>query len=293
MFTRSSSSPHILCLLTCVTAVAGWGGPIVVSASNDATALVNAMLSSGSGISVVAGSQLYIGASDASGTFSGGTGIIPFDSGVVLTTGTAGFIVGPNSDGGFSVDNEAAGDAQLTTIAGNDTQNASILQFQFIPTGNTISFQFVFGSEEYNEFVDSQFNDVFAFFLNGVNIALIPGTSTPITINTVNNNQNSQFYTDNEAGALDTQLDGLVGVKNAVFAIGNVNVGQVNTIRLAIADTSDPVLDSAVLIKGASFVNQPPPNGDGNGVVPEPSTWLMLGGGLVLLGASRSFRRRA
>ena len=290
MFSRPSSSPHILCLLTCITAVAGWGGPIVVNASNNAAALVNAMLSSGSGISVVADSQLYIGAADASGTFSGGTGIIPFDSGVVLTTGQAGFIVGPNNDGGFSIDNEAAGDAELTTIAGNDTQNASILQFQFIPTGNTISFQFVFGSEEYNEFVDSQFNDVFAFFLNGLNIALIPGTSMPITINTVNNNQNSQFYTDNEAGALDTQLDGLVGVKNAVFAIGNVNVGVVNTIRLAIADTSDPVLDSAVLIKGASFVNEPPPN---NGAIPEPSTWLMLGGGLVLLGASRRFQRRA
>jgi hypothetical protein len=290
MFTRSSSSPLILCLLICVTAVAGWGGPIVVNASNDAAALVNAMLASGSGISVVAGSQLYIGAADASGTFSGGTGIVPFDSGVVLTTGRAGFIIGPNSEGGFSVDNETAGDAQLTTIAGNDTFNASILQFQFIPTGNTISFQFVFGSEEYNEFVDSQFNDVFAFFLNGLNIALIPGTTTPITINNVNNNLNSQFYTDNTAGSLDTQLDGLVGVKNAVFAIGTVNVGVVNTIRLAIADTSDPVLDSAVLIKGASFVNEPPPD---DGAIPEPSTWLMLGGGLLLLGASRRFQHRA
>ena len=296
MFTRSSSSPHILCLLICVTAVAGWGGPIVVNASNDAAALVNAMLASGSGLSVVAGSQLYIGASNASGTFSGGTGIIPFDSGVVLTTGLAGFIVGPNDNDGFSVDNETPGDAQLTTIAGNDTFNASILQFQFIPTGNTISFQFVFGSEEYNEFVGSQFNDVFAFFLNGLNIALVPGTTTPITINNVNNNLNSQFYTDNDngdldvQGPLDTQLDGLVGVKNAVFAIGTVNVGVVNTIRLAIADTSDPVLDSAVLIKGASFVNEPPPD---NGAIPEPSTWLMLGGGLLLLGASRRFQRRA
>lgn len=292
---RASSSPHFLCLciFACVSTGIGRGAPIVVTPTNNATALVNALVTPASGISVVNGSQVYIGAADASGTFSGGAGIIPFDSGIVLTTGRANFIVGPNDSGNFSVENGAPGDAQLTAIAGADTHNASILQFQFIPAGNMISFQFVFGSEEYNEFVGSEFNDVFAFFLNGVNIALIPGTNTPIAINNVNNNQNSQFFTDNENGAVNTQLDGLVGVKMALFAVGNVNAGAVNTIRLAIADTSDEVLDSAVLIKGASFINQPPPDNGNGGVVPEPSTWLMLGGGLVLVGARKRFRRRA
>jgi hypothetical protein len=276
-------------LLICVSAGIAWGAPLVVTPSSNATTLVNALLAPVSGVTVVAGSQVYTGASAASGLFTGGTGIIPFDSGVVLTTGQANFIMGPNTAPDTSNDNGAGGDAALTTIAGNDTFNASILEFSFIPTNNTISFQFVFGSEEYNEFVDTQFNDVFAFFLNGANIALIPGTSTPITVNTVNNNVNSQFYTDNTGGALNTELDGLVGVKMALFAVGSVNPGVANTIRLAIADTSDESYDSAVMIRGGSFMNEPPP--DNGGVIPEPSTWLLLGGGLVLIGATKRFRR--
>jgi hypothetical protein len=299
MFFRWSRALCASCLVIGVTATASWAAPIVVNPTSNASTLVNALFPSGSGITVV-GTPAYTGAATASGLFSGGTGILPFESGIVLTTGEAVFIIGPNNDDSAGVDNEAAGDAALAAIAGQgaETFNASILEFQFIPTGNTISFQFVFGSEEYNEFVGDVYNDVFAFFLNGTNIAVIPGTTTPITINSVNNNLNSQFYTDNENGALDTQLDGLVGVKMAVFAVGSVNPGVTNTIRLAIADTADAVLDSAVLIKGASFIAQPPPNGGGNGngngnggVVPEPSTWLLLGGGLLLLGATKRLRR--
>ena len=296
MIQKRAWSCFSVCILICVSAGITWGAPLVVTPSSNATTLVNALLAPVSGVTVVAGSQVYTGASAASGLFSGGTGIIPFDSGVVLTTGQANFIIGPNSAGDTSNNNGAGGNATLTSIAGNDTFNASILEFSFIPTSNTISFQFVFGSEEYNEFVDSQFNDVFAFFLNGVNIALIPGTTTPITINTVNNNLNSQFYTDNDvqgetppAVPLNTQLDGLVGVKMALFAVGTVNPGVVNTIRLAIADTSDEDYDSAVMIRGGSFVNEPPPQN--GGVIPEPSTWLLLGGGLVMIGATKRFRR--
>jgi hypothetical protein len=297
MFFKWSRALCASCLVIGVTATTSWAAPIVVSPTNNASTLVNALFPSGSGITVV-GTPTYTGAATASGLFSGGTGIFPFESGIVLTTGEAAFVIGPNNDDSAGVDNETPGDAALSAIAGQgaETFNASILEFQFIPTGGTISFQFVFGSEEYNEFVGDVYNDVFAFFLNGTNIAVVPGTTTPITINSINNNLNSQLYTDNENGALDTQLDGLVGVRMAVFAVGSVNPGVTNTIRLAIADTADEVLDSAVLIKGGSFIAQPPPNGGGNGngnggVVPEPSTWLLLGGGLLVLGATKRLRR--
>lgn len=61
-----------------------------------------------------------------------------------------------------------------------------MLEFDFTTTGGNLFFSFVFASEEYNEYVNSSFNDVFGFFVNGVNIALVPGTSTPVAINSVN-----------------------------------------------------------------------------------------------------------
>jgi len=100
---------------------------------------------------------------------------------------------------------------------------------------------------------------VFAFFLNGQNVALLPNTSTAVAINTVNNGNsgtgepasNPQFFVDNYTNAqLQIQLDGLTTVLT-VTAI--VNVGQVNHIKLAIADASDTALDSAVFIQAGSF----------------------------------------
>jgi hypothetical protein len=259
----------------------------VVTASTNAAALVNTLVAGASGISIVAGSQTLINpGANANGTFTGGDGIIPFNSGILLTSGSIANVVGPNNSSAATLSHSAAGDAALTTLAGAATFDASVLQFDFIPTGNVISFQFVFGSEEYNEFVGSQFNDVFAFFLNGANIALIPGTPTPITINNVNNGSNAAFYRDNTvAPQLNTQLDGLVGVSIPMFATASVNAGQVNRIRIAIADTSDTVLDSAVFLAGGSFIDQPPPG------IPEPGTFLLIGSGFIGIALARRFRR--
>lgn len=297
--------------LVAVAATSAWANPFVVTPSNSAAALVAALVS-GAGVNVVAGSETYSGAANASGTFTGGTGIIPFDAGVVLTTGAASFVLGPNNLGSAGTNNGAGGDAGL----GPNTFNASILEFDFIPTAATISFQYVFGSEEYNEYVGSQFNDLFSFFLNGSNIAKIPGTAADVAINSVNCNTNSTYYTSNSDSAtgssngsgnstpscgnagLNTQLDGLVGA-NALFqlfAVGNVNVGQTNHIKLTIADRSDTQLDSAVFLKGGSFVNAPPPTpndpGPGPSPVPEPSTMVLLGTGVtaLVLRARRSRR---
>jgi hypothetical protein len=248
---------------------------ITVQTTTDGSAMVNNLVPAGSGIDIVDGSATYTGAANASGTFSGadflGTG---FTSGVVLTTGVATDLDGPNTGpNDFSEDNEFEdGNARLDAIVSpQTTSNASTLSFQFVPSADVISFQFVFGSDEYSEFVGSQYNDVFGFFLNGENIALVPGTDDPVAINTVNNGDpddpddepsNPQYFTDNdeEGGAgLDTKLDGLVGQKLALFATANVTPGETNMIEITIGDTTDEIYDSAVFLRSSSFVAEPPP----------------------------------
>jgi hypothetical protein len=212
--------------------------------------LVQTILAGGCGKNVT-----YTGASIAAGTFTGGDGIIGFNSGIILSTGSAAGVAGPNNSGNSGVNNGTPGDPQLTALAGVQTFNAAVLEFDFIPRVNQISFQYVFGSEEYLEFVGSQFNDVFGFFVNNVNVALIPNTMTPVAINTVNNITNTQFFINNSNGQFDTQMDGFTVV---LTATATVIPNQLNHIKLAIADAGDAILDSWVLIQASSFLGLEP-----------------------------------
>jgi len=150
-------------------------------------------------------------------------------------------------------------------IPGYTTHDATILEFDFIPYSDVISFQYVFTSDEYNEWVNTPFNDVFGFFLNGVNVALLPSTSIAVSINNVNGGNpfgtaasNPQYYTNNDlsdgGGSVNTEMDGLT----VVFSVdAQVNQGEANHIKLAIADAGDSILDSNIFLKAESFVNQP------------------------------------
>lgn len=196
--------------------------------------------------------------------------------GVYLTCGSNGTVggelgpAGPSS--GFqSVDQAQPGDAALTALAGIPTNDAAVLEFNFIPQSDTVRFRYVFGSEEYNDYVNS-INDAFAFILTGVttplaatNIALIPGTTTPITINSVNNGNsfgvstgpcmNCSFYRDNIGGLINCVYDGLTTVLTAKH---KVICGETYHIKIAIADASDNVFDSGVFLEAGSFSSIPP-----------------------------------
>ncbi len=242
-----------------------------------ATDLVNALV--GPGVTVT--NIHYSGANNAAGTFSGGTGIIGFANGIILSSGCVSNVVavdGLNNSSSTTCDNNEPGDPDLDLlIPGYTTFDRSVLEFDFqCDNIQVISFQYVFSSEEYNEYANTAFNDVFGFFVNGVNVALLPDNVTPVSINNVNcgnpvwdpTPHNCGYFINNSCqgppGFPDvpfpctmprlTEMDGMTVVLN-VFV--SVNPG-VNHIKLAVADAGDPVLDSNVFIRTQSFTCTPP-----------------------------------
>lgn len=249
---------------------------LVVTQNDSATDLVANILGTG----IVASGQTTIGASDAFGTFTGGLSAgIGIDSGIMLSSGSVTDAVGPNSLSDTTTAFGTAGDADLTTLSGDPTFDAAFLNFDFVSDGGDVFFKYVFASEEYNEFVNANVNDVFGFFLDGSNIALIPGTSTPVSIDTVNLGMNSTLFNDNEGSGFNIEYDGFTKVFTASF-IG-LTAGS-HSIRLGIADGGDEVLDSTVFIQASSF-------SDSNDI-PEPSTLAIFALGLMGL-ASRRFKK--
>lgn len=188
-------------------------------------------------------------------------------SGFVMSTGNASGAIGPNNQEDYQSppdDSDSAGDVDLEELSGQETHNAAIVEFDFEAVGTTVAFNFVFGSEEYLEYVNS-INDVFGFFLSGpgivgaysgnaINIALVPNTNTPISINNINNTQNAQYFRNNSSDAYNIQADGFTTVLTAGYT--GLTCGQTYHIKLALADASDGMLDSWVFFEAGSFVSE-------------------------------------
>lgn len=215
----------------------------------------------------------YTGTANQIGTFSNGASTnLGIDEGVVLATGNIANI--PNQAGTQMSNNMGGGgDTDLTALANRTTYDRAILEFDFVPTGNTVSFDYVFGSEEYPNYVNSNYNDAFGFFLSGpgitgpfsnnaTNIALIPGTSTPISINNVNEGYSSgcpnpgsgctncAFFVNN-CGGTTIVFNGFTTVMTATY---NVECGKTYHIKLGVADAGDGVLDSGVFLRRSSMI---------------------------------------
>ncbi len=225
---------------------------------------------------------------DQVGTFNGTSSNIGLDSGIVLCTGKVEMIEGPNMFSGTTVAPSSPNntpDPDLAFTVGMQRCVAA-LEFDFIPTGDSVSFRFVFGSEEYTEYVCTNFNDAFGFFLSGpgingpfsnqaVNLALVPGTNVPVAINTVNPGipgafgnastctasdpnwqTNSIYYVNNpdpDPFFNPTTTVELDGFTVPITARAAVQCGQAYHIKMVIAHGTDNNLDSAVLIEGGSF----------------------------------------
>ncbi|MCC6462845.1 MAG: choice-of-anchor L domain-containing protein [Saprospiraceae bacterium] len=209
------------------------------------------------------------GPANAFSTFGNGSSSIGIESGIVLSTARGSFLPGPNDEnGGIDVGTgfniNSANDPNLATLTTGDQWDVVKLEFDFTPTSNTVQFDYVFGSEEYCEFVGQGFNDVFGFFISGPgisgtqNLAVIPNTNTPITVNNINQFANNQYFVANDFLCLpflpynpaDCQLDGWTDVFTAT---ANVIPCSTYHIKLAIADVFDGGWSSAVFLRANSF----------------------------------------
>lgn len=216
----------------------------------------------------------YSGSAGAIGRFNSTNANVGIDEGIVITTGTispgGNGPHGPNNQSNAGIDNGAGGYPPLSNLGGAPTFNAAILEFDFIPFSDTVRFEYVFGSEEYPEYVGSQFNDVFAFFITGPglnaageNMAIIPGTGQAVAINNVNAGLNSQFFVNNGDGtqapfngsATYIQYDGFTV---PLQAVSRVQCGETYHLIIAIADVGDEIFDSGIFLKANSFTSEQP-----------------------------------
>lgn len=214
-----------------------------------------------------------LGVADQIGTFSNGLTNIGINTGVIIATGGIHIAPGPNnSDGASAGYGASTPDPDLAMLTNGALFDRAGFEFDFKPTQAQITFQFVFASEEYCEYVGTQYNDVFGFFISGPgipggqeNIAIIPGTNTPITINNVNHQSYSAFYVNNQpasSGNLcgqqpasgpavnEVQYDGFT---RRFTATANVIPCETYRMKLKIADVGDGVWDSAVFLAANSF----------------------------------------
>lgn len=233
------------------------------------------------GSGVAATNISFTGCPEQIGYVTGGNSIgLDIEGGIALSTDAVASIVDQNSGVFLNGTCQVSGDAALLSIANSvppligqtfsvgSVNDVAILEFDFVPTGDTLRFNYIFGSDEYLTWVNSTFNDIFAFLLSGpgltgpyaapagfpggaVNIAQLPNTTPPlpITISSVNNVLNSAFYIDNQPN-VGIYLNGYTVTLEA-WAL--VQCGETYHIKLAIADGSDTSLESAVILEEGSF----------------------------------------
>ncbi len=241
------------------------------------------------------------------GFFTGGTSIFGIESGIILATGGANIALGPNNTSTAFVPVNAGDVLNLEPdlaqiVAPVALRDVAVLEFDFVAQGDSLQVKYVFASEEYNDHTCSVYNDVFGFFISGPdisgtflngakNVALVPGSNTPVAINTVNLGvpgqygamaicnaasatwqSNSIYFVNNESNPdpATTQFDGFT--KPFMIKIP-VQCGETYHIKFAVADAVDNKNDSAVLIEAQSFSSSAPveisatvinPNTDGN-----------------------------
>lgn len=226
----------------------------------------------------------YSGSPSAMGFFEQGKDAIDINQGIILSTGDISNAHGPNISTRISTDFDEyyPSDKDLEALLNSkevSLEDVIVLEFDFTPTTNFVQFQYAFASEEYCDYVGSKFNDVFGFFLSGPgidgpfenkaeNIASVPGTTDFVAINNINHLSNEEYFVNNvpkgqvqfvpcnnfpEEEGVATNLIEFDGFTKVLTAVANVIPCETYHIKLAIADASDALFDSAVFLKANSF----------------------------------------
>lgn len=241
---------------------------ITVDDTYTAADLVNNVLFSGSCASVsnvsVSGGNFGSG-QQSWGYFDGNGSSFPFQNGIILSSGKIDNAPGPNSyisDDGANIG--WGGDTDLNRALNiSNSLNATVLEFDFIPVGTQISFNYIFSSEEYHGTATCTYSDGFAFLLKEVgsstyqNLAVLPGTNTPVKVTNVHPDipggcsaQNEQYFDAFNGVNHPTNYNGQTV---SMTAQANVNPGATYHIKLVIADEGNYRYDSAIFLQGGSF----------------------------------------
>ena len=243
-----------------------------------ASALAMARAIFGNGVRIVNAS--YTGDPESSGIYTQGDTRIPLasasDTGVILSTGHLSDF--SNTSGGNQQTNTTTdtsgidGDPAFDALAGGPTYDAAYLDVDFIPSTDLLSIQFVFASEEFPEYTNSIFNDAIGVWVNGVAVPISIGGGQ-VDINNFNQTDSVNLYYDNSQNLADTEMDGFTATLTLKMA---VTPGQVNSIRIGIADTQDALYDSALIIAGNSVQGLVVAQDDFVTVTPNGSTTVDL-----------------
>ena len=212
------------------------------------------------------------GSTNGIGYFEANGSSWPFENGLIMTSGDVANAPGPESgvllDGTYAWPGDGDLEAFIPGLNAGDTNNASIIEFEFVPVSNSMSFDFIFAAEEYGTF-QCTFTDAFAFLLtdsagNTTNLAIVPGTDDPISVLTVRDDQyngacesvNEEWFANYYGpGGLPplTSPTNFIGHTEVMTASATVIPNEVYTIKLVVADDGDTIYDSAVFIDGGSF----------------------------------------
>ncbi|WP_417699268.1 Hint domain-containing protein [Pseudophaeobacter sp.] len=211
----------------------------------------------GDGTTIVSAS--YSGDAASSGIYSGAdttvAGVAPSDSGVILSTGyvkdftNSSGTSNTNTSGNTSSNTSGAnGDSDFNALAGTSTYDASFMEIEFIPDGDVLTLDFVLSSEEYPEFSSSQYNDVVGVWINGVQAEVTIGDGSA-SIGNINQNDTENIYVDNTGDQYNTEMDGFTVT---LTFTAPVNVGEINTLKIGVADVADSSYDTNLMVAGGS-----------------------------------------
>lgn len=230
------------------------GSELSYTVNPSAMTLANAIFGDG----VVVNSASVGGDAVSRATYTNGqraAGVVPSNSGVILSTGDVRDFTqsngDPNRNAGTSTNtaNGIDNNAQFNALAGTNTFDASWIEVNFTPSGNMMTMRFVFASEEYPEYINSNFNDVVGVWVNGQAVPMVVNGGTA-SVNNINGATQQNLFVDNTTDAYNTEMDGFTVTLSLSIP---VNSGVQNTIRIGIADAGDASFDSNLLIAADSL----------------------------------------
>lgn len=279
-------------LIACLSGITSINAQIVGDCGTDydtASELVEILVGEG-----VDFSNASLSGFDCSAGYFSGSSNLGFETGLVMATDGLGSI-GPGGGGGTfggpGTEPDLELQLDLVNALNNSLNNLIVLEFDFVPTSDTITFEYIFASNEYPSYTCSQYNDIFGFFLSGpdittgafgnnaLNLAMVPDpnnpgqyTNTPVIINTVNSGTPSGAYPASNCSDIDpnwedysvffTDNSGTATVNYPGFTVPLTATAVVTPcetyhIKLAIADVADGGVNSAVFLKENSFNSNP------------------------------------